>query len=104
MHVYEKIILGLLILMAIINGIFAIAGSYSGPIWGAVFAVFASIHWWKKRNSTFILIIAFVWIVFHIYELIVSGPGPYPVFFYMNLVIPVPLSTIQILDMPQFSI
>jgi hypothetical protein len=88
MNVHDKIILVFLVLLVLINGIFAIASSYSGPVLGAVFAVFTSIHWWKERNSTFIIIIAIIWIVFHIYEWIASGPGLYPIFFYSNLMLP----------------
>jgi hypothetical protein len=90
MHsINEKVVLAVLILLALSNLIFFIVSSYSGPIAGFVVAVVASIHWWRKRDSIFIIVIAIIWILFHIYELVAVGPSSQPVLFYLNLLLPI---------------
>lgn len=90
MHsINEKIVLAVLILLALSNLIFFIVSSYSGPIVGFVVAAAASIHWWRKRDSIFIIVIAIIWIFFHVYELVVRGASSQPVLFYLNLLLPV---------------
>ena len=88
---HEKIIPVILVLLAINNLIFFIVSSYSGPIIGFVIGIGIAIHWWIKRYSPVIIGTAIVWIVFHIYEYITLGPGSNPVFFYLNLLLPIPL-------------
>ena len=87
----EKIVLSILILLALSNLIFFLVSSYSGPIVGLAITTGAGIHWWIKRNSNFIITIAIIWILLHIYELITLGTSSYPVLFYLNLLLPIPL-------------
>jgi hypothetical protein len=87
----EKIILTLLVLLALTNLIFFIVSPYSGPIVGFVFAVFASVHWLRKRNAGFAIAIAIIWLAIHIYELMALGASSYPILFYLNLLLPIPL-------------
>jgi hypothetical protein len=90
MHsINEKIVLAVLILLALSNLIFFIVSSHSGPIVGFVAAAAASIHWWRKRDSIFIIVIAIIWIFFHVYELIAVGASSQPVLFYLNLLLPI---------------
>jgi hypothetical protein len=84
----EKIVLVVLLLLALINLIFLIVSPYSGPIVGFIVAVAVAIHWWRKRDSLLIIIIAIMWILIHIYELVVKGPGSQPLLFYLNLFLP----------------
>jgi hypothetical protein len=85
----EKIILFVLILLALSNLIFFIVSSYSGPIIGFITAIVIAIHWWQKRNSRLIMIMAIVWILIHIYELIELGISSYPVIISLNLLLPI---------------
>ncbi len=43
------------------------------PIIGFIFAIIASIQWWRKKDSRFIIVIAFIWNLLHIYEVIIYG-------------------------------
>ena len=87
--VNEKIILFVLVLLAINNLIFSIISSYSGPIIGFITAVVIAIRWWQKRDSRLIMIMAIVWILIHIYELIMLGISSYPVNISLNLLLPI---------------
>jgi len=86
--VNEKIILFVLVLLAINNLIFSIISSYSGPIIGFITAIVMAIHWWRKRDSRLIMIMAIVWILIHIYELIELGISSYPIIIFLNLLLP----------------
>lgn len=88
---YEKMVLAVLVLLALINLVFFIVTSYSGPIWGFVVTAVVSILWWKKRNAKLIMIVAIVWMLIHIIEFIVLGPSAFPILFYLNLLLPIPL-------------
>ncbi|MHA1488095.1 MAG: hypothetical protein ACTSRI_00150 [Promethearchaeota archaeon] len=92
------IILTILLLLAIINVIFFLVSQYSGSIIGFFFAIIISIQWWRKKNSIFIIIIAFMWILLHIFELIIYIECSYPVFLYMNLLLPIPLLCCGIIE------
>ena len=85
----EKIVLVLLILLALSNLIFLLVSSYPGPIVGCVVATVAAIVWWRKRDCVLIVVVAIIWIIFHIYELMTIGPSSQPVLFFMNLLLPV---------------
>ena len=85
----EKIVLAVLILLALSNLIFFIVSSYSGPIVGFIVAAATSIHWWIKRDRILIIVIAIIWIFFHVYELVVMGASSQPVLFYLNLLLPI---------------
>ena len=78
-------------LLALSNLIFFIISLHSGPIVGLAVASGVVIHWWTKRNNKLIVAVAIIWIFLHIYELIMIGVSSYPVLFYLNLVLPVPL-------------
>lgn len=84
----EKTILTLLILMALSNVVFFVVGSYSGPIVGFVVATATAFHWWRKKDSMLIIVMAIVWIFLHIYELVAMGVGSHPVLFYLNVLLP----------------
>jgi len=88
-NVNEKIILFILVLLALSNLLFFIISSYSGPIIGFITAIVIAIHWWKRRDSRLIMIMAIVWILIHIYELIMLGISSYPVIISLNLLIPI---------------
>jgi hypothetical protein len=90
-NIHEKIVFAVLVLLALNNLIFFIIGSYSGSVWGFFFAVVITVHWWRRRDGRVVMVLAVIWIVIHIYELTVLGAGPYPVLFYLNLVLPIAL-------------
>jgi hypothetical protein len=46
-------------------------------------------NWWQKRDSRLIMIMAIVWILIHIYELIKLGISSYPVIISLNLSLPI---------------
>ncbi len=87
----EKIIFAMLLLLAIVNLIFFMVSQYSGPVIGFVFAIIPLIQWCRKKDNIFVIIIASIWILLHIYELIVYVECSYPVFLYLNLLLPIPL-------------
>jgi len=87
--VNEKIILFALVLLALNNSIFFIISLYSGPIIGFITAIVMTVHWWKKRDSRLIMIMAIVWILIHIYELIKLETSSYPVNISLNLLFPI---------------
>jgi len=87
-RINEKIALAVLLLLALSNLIFLIISSHSGPIVGFIVAAVAAIHWWRKRDSILIIVVAIIWIFIHIYELVVKGASSQPVLFYMNLLLP----------------
>ena len=87
----KTIVLAFLLLLALINLIFFMVSQYSGPIIGFLFAIIASIQWWRKKNSSFIIVLAFIWIFLHIFELIIYIECSYPIFLYLNLLFPIPL-------------
>jgi hypothetical protein len=84
----EKITLSVLLLLALINLIFFIVSSHSGPIVGFIAVTAVTIHWWRKRDRMIIIIIAIIWIFFHVYELILMGASSLPLLFYLNLLLP----------------
>jgi len=84
----EKIALAVLMLLALINLIFLIVSSHSGPIVGFIVATAVTIHWWRKRDSMLIMAVAIIWILIHIYELVMIGASSLPVIFYLNLFLP----------------
>jgi len=88
-NVNEKIILFVLVLLALSNLVFFIISSYSGPIIGFITAIVIAIHWWKRRDSRLIMIMAIVWILIHIYELIMLGISSYPIIISLNLLLPI---------------
>ncbi|MHA1671124.1 MAG: hypothetical protein ACTSV5_11200 [Promethearchaeota archaeon] len=87
----EKIITTTLILLAIINFIFIIVSPYFGPIIGFVLALIVLVQRKRKKDNAFIIVIASIWILFHIYELITCMDCTYPIFLYLNLILPIPL-------------
>ena len=87
--VNEKIILFVLVLLALNNLIFSIISSYSGPIIGFITAIVIAIRWWQKRDSRLIMIMAIVWILIHIYELIMLGISSHPIIISLNLLLPI---------------
>lgn len=92
MHkIHVKIILVTLVLLAIINIGFYILSSYTGTLIGIIFAIIITIHWWIKRNSIVIIITSTIWFAIHIYELFTLGLSSYPVLFFLNLILPIPL-------------
>jgi hypothetical protein len=86
--VNEKIALAVLVLLALSNLVFFVVSSYSGPIVGIIVATATAFHWWRKRNSMLIVVVAIIWIFLHIYELVAMGAGSQPVLFYLNLLLP----------------
>lgn len=90
-NIHEKIVFAVLVLLALNNLIFFIISSYSGSVWGFFFAVVITVHWWRRRDGRVVMVLAVIWILIHICELIVLGAGPYPVLFYLNLGLPIPL-------------
>lgn len=86
--IYEKIALAVLMLLALSNLIFLILTLQSGPIIGFIAATAVAIHWWKRRDSMILIIMAIIWILFHIYELVMMGTSSLPVLFYLNLLLP----------------
>jgi hypothetical protein len=50
-----------------------------------------AIHWWRKRDAIFILVIASIWLSLHIFEMIVLGKSSYLVFLYLNIFLSIPL-------------
>lgn len=90
-RVNEKIIFLILAALALGNLIFLIKSLSSGPVVGFAVATGAVVHWWIRRNSQFIMVIALVWIGLHLYELAKLGLGSYPVLFLLNLLLPIPL-------------
>jgi hypothetical protein len=86
-----RIILVILALLGLVNLIFFVLSSYSGPVIGLIMAAGAAIHWWRKRDVTFILVIALIWLFLHIFELIVLGRSSYPVFLHLNVLLSIPL-------------
>jgi len=87
--VNEKIILFVLVLLVLNNSIFFIFSLYSGPIIGFITAIVMAIHWWQKKDSRLIMIMAIVWILIHIYELIKLGISSYPINISLNLLLPI---------------
>jgi len=87
--VNEKIILFVLALLALNNSIFFIISLYSGPIIGFITAIVMAIHWWQKKDSRLIMIMAIVWVLIHIYELIKLGISSYPINISLNLLLPI---------------
>jgi len=87
--VNEKIILFVLMLLVLNNSIFFIITLYSGPIIGFITAIVMAIHWWQKKDSRLIMIMAIVWILIHIYELIKLGISSYPINISLNLLLPI---------------
>jgi len=83
-----KIALVVLVLLALSNLIFFILSSHSGPIVGFIVAAVVAIHWWSKKDSILIMVMAIIWIFVHIYELVMIGASSVPVFFYLNLRLP----------------
>ena len=88
-NINEKITLAVLMLLALSNLVFFIVSSHLGPIVGFIVATAAAIHWWRKRDNMLIIVIAIIWIFFHIYELVVMGASSLPVLFYLNLLLPI---------------
>ena len=86
-----KIIVIVLTLLALINVIFLVIARYSGPLFGFAFAIFATVHWLRTKSTGFIIVVAVIWLGIHIYELIVLGASSYPLLFYLNLLLPLPL-------------
>ena len=87
--VNEKTILFVLVLLVLNNSIFFIIRLYSGPIIGSITAIVMAIHWWQKKDSRLIMIMAIVWILIHIYELIKIGISSYPINISLNLLLPI---------------
>ncbi len=87
----RKIILITLVLLSLVNLIFFILSSYSGPVIGMIMASGAAIHWWKKKEPLFILIIGSIWLLLHIFEILVLGGSSYPVLLYLNMSLSIPL-------------
>ena len=87
----EIIIIAVLLLLAIINLVFFLVSMYFGPIIGILFPIIVLIKWGRKKDSVFIIGIAFIWILLHIYELIVYVECTYPIFLYLNILLPIPL-------------
>ena len=87
--VNEKIILFVLVLLVLNNSIFFIISLYSGPIIGFITAIIMAIHWWKKRDSRLIMIMAIIWILIHIFELFKLRINFYPVNIFLNLLLPI---------------
>ena len=87
--VNEKIILFVLVLLALNNSIFFIISLYSGTIIGCITAIIMAIHWWKKRDSRLMMIMAVTWILIHIFELIKLEISFYPVNIFLNLLLPI---------------
>ena len=85
----DKIIFMLFVLLGLNNLLFGIISSYTGPIWGFVGAVLVCVHWHRRRNIKFIIVVIIIWFVIHLVELLTTGAGPYPMLFYPNLGIPV---------------
>jgi len=88
-NIDENLVFVILISLAIINATYFILSLFSGPLIGLIAAIFFTIHWWKRRDFKFILIIAIVWILIHIVELILIREIPYPILFYLNIVLPI---------------
>ena len=86
---YEKMILAVLVLLALINLVFFFVTLYSGPIVGFIVPTAIVFHWWRKRDSMLIAVMSIIWILFHVYELIAMGDGSHPFFFYLNLLLPI---------------
>lgn len=87
----RRIILVILVLLSLVNLIFFILSSYSGPVIGVIMAAGAAIHWWRKKDALFILIIGSIWLFLHIFEIIMSGESSYLVLLYLNVVFSIPL-------------
>ncbi len=87
--VNEKIVLVVLVLLALINLVFFVVSSYSGPIVGFIVATATAFHWWRKKDSMLIVVVAIIWIFLHIYELVTMGVGSQPVLFYLNVLLPI---------------
>jgi hypothetical protein len=87
----RRIILITLVLLSLMNLIFFILSSYSGPVIGMIMAAGAAIHWWRKKDALFILIIGSIWLFLHIFEIVVLGESTYPVLLYLNVVLSIPL-------------
>jgi len=50
-----------------------------------------AIHWWRKKDALFVIVIALIWLSLHIFEIIVLGKSSYPVFPYLNVFMSIPL-------------
>ena len=100
----EKIVLLVLLLLALSNLMFLIFSPYSGPLVGFIVATAVAIHWWRKRDALLIIIIAIIWILFHIYELFMMGVSSRPVLFWLNVLLPVLLLYLGIREKRQESI
>lgn len=87
----EKVILYVLVLLTLNNLMFLILSSRSGSVVRFAVAAGAGVHWWIRRHPGFMILLALVWIFLHTYQLIRVGAGSYPVFFYLNLLLPIPL-------------
>jgi hypothetical protein len=84
----EKTALAVLILLALSNLIFFLLSSHSGPLVGFIVAAVVALHWWRKKDSLFLIVMSLIWIFIHLYELVVTGVSSLPVLFYMNVLLP----------------
>jgi hypothetical protein len=87
----RRIILSILMLLSLMNLIFFVLSSYSGPVIGMIMAAGAAIHWWRKKDALFILIIGSMWLFIHFFEIVVLGKSSYPILLYLNVVFSIPL-------------
>ena len=87
----REIILIIFGLLSFTNLIYFILSSYSGPVIGTIIAAGAAIHWWRKKDVLFVLILGSIWLFLHVFEIVVLGESSYPVLLYLNVVFSIPL-------------
>jgi len=91
----HKMAIGILTILVITNACWIIIGQSYGPFIALMFYAFAIFLFWQKNDIFSGIIIGTVGLAVHIYELIFQGiadlAGLETIFFFINLVFPIPL-------------
>ncbi len=91
----EKITIGILIVLAGINAVWAIIGEYSGPLMAVFFYTIVTLLCWRRSHFQAGIIGGVFGLGIHVYELIFQDMGRLNeialVFFCANIILPIPL-------------
>jgi hypothetical protein len=85
----------ILIFLVVINALWVVSTRQSGPLIALLFYSVIILLFWRKRDFRSGAIAGVVGFGIHVYELLFPGisglEGIYLVFFYMNIILPLPL-------------
>ena len=91
----EKITIGILIVLAGINVVWAVSAEYSGPFIALFFYAFVTFLCWRRNHFQAGIIGGIFGLCIHVYELIFQDMGKLGGIelglFYANIVLPIPL-------------